>query len=156
MAQRMDIQYIRLYTDGSAALKLEPAVSQNKPNLNRRPYKVKCKKIYVDPVAILSIAVAVCMLVMMCVGFAQLGQAKKQVAVMEAYVDRLQAENERLTMQYQEGYNLEEVRQTALEMNMIPAEQAQYVLIEIPAEPEQPTQVSLWERLGTFLTGLFA
>jgi hypothetical protein len=44
----------------------------------------------------------------------------------------------------------------ALEMNMIPAEQAQYVLIEIPAEPEHATQVSLWERLGTFLTGLFA
>ena len=155
MAQRMDIQYIRLYTDGSAALKLEP-VSQNKPALNRRPYKAKSKKIYVDPVAILSIAVAVCMLVMMCVGFVQLGQAKKQVAVMEAYVDRLQVENERLTMQYQEGYNLEEVRQKALEMNMIPAEQAQYVLIEIPVEPEQPTQVSLWERLATFLTGLLA
>ena len=156
MAQRLDVQYIRLYTVGSAALKLESAAPQETFAQQKKPRKIKCKKIYVDPVAILSIAVAVCMLVMMTVGFVQLRQARNEVAVMESYVEQLQAKNAVLSAEYKAGYDLEEVRQTALAMNMIPMEQAAHVTLEIPEEPEQITQPTLWERIGTFLTGLFA
>lgn len=156
MAQRMDVQYIRCYTDGSAALKLESVVPQNHNQAKHSPNKVKCKKIHVDPVAILSIAIAVCMIVMMCAGFAELRQARQQVAFMQNYVDQLEAKNQVLSAQYHAGYDLEEVRRTALAMDMIPAEQAAHVVIEIPAEPEQVVQPSIWEQIGTFLTALFA
>ncbi len=156
MAQRLDVQYIRLYTDGSAALKLESAVPQPKTAAHKKPHKVKRVKIFVDPVALLSIAVAVCMLVLMTVGFVQLHQARSQVDVMENYVERLETKNAQLSGEYKSGYDLEQIRQAALEMQMIPAEQAAHVNILIPAEPEQVEQITLWERIGTFLTGLFA
>ena len=156
MAQRLDVQYIRLYTDGSAALKLESAAPQTKTVEHKKPHKIKRVKIFVDPVALLSIAVAICMLVLMTVGFVQLRQTRAQVAVMESYVERLQAKNAVLSNEYKNGYNLDQIRLAALEMQMIPKEQAAHVDILIPAEPEQIQQITLWERIGTFLTGLFA
>lgn len=155
MVKQPNVEYIRLYTNGSAALKLEPAVKTvNTPK--KAPRKHKRKNIYIDPVAILSIAVAVLMLVTVITGFVRLQEARDEVTVMEEYVDRLQADNTRLTHQYKIGYNPEEVRRTALALNMIPAEQAAHISIEIPPETEQVTQLTLWERIGTFLTGLFA
>ena len=156
MAQRLDIQYIRLYTDGSAALKLESAVSEQKYHTQRVPQKVKRIKLYIDPVAILSIAVAACMLIMMFVGFTQLHQARTRVETMQAYVDRLETQNAMLSNEYKEGYNLDQIRQEALEMQMIPVQQAAHVSLYIPAEPEAAEQITLWDRIGTFLTGLFA
>ena len=156
MAQKMAVQYIRLYTDGSAALQPEPVYThQNTATLPQKS-KQKCKKLFVDPVAFLSICIAVCMIVMMFVGFAELKEARAQIAVMENYVQRLETEHTRLATEYAEGYNLEEIRRSALALNMIPAEQAAHVTIYVPEEPEQMTQLSLWERIGTFLTGLFA
>lgn len=156
MAQKMQVQYIRLYTDGSVALKPEPVYASHKTAPLPKVGKAKCKKIFVDPVAMLSIGVALCLIVMMCVGFAQLNQARAEVEVMESYVERLEDQHAELSAQYKSGYNLEEVRQNALALNMIPAEQATRVTIQIPAEPEQVAQPTLWERIGTFLTGLFA
>lgn len=156
MAQRVNVEYIRLYTVGSAALKLESAVPAQKTNAQKRPHKAKRIKIFVDPVALLSIAVAACMLVMMFVGFAQLRQARSQAEVMEAYVQRLEAENTELSNKYRSGYNLDQIRQSALEMQMIPAQEAAHVTLYIPAEPVQEEQITLWDRIGTFLTGLFA
>ena len=156
MAQRMNVEYIRLYTAGSAALKLESAVSEQKANTQRLPQKEKRIKLYIDPVAFLSIAVAVCMLVMMFAGFVHLHDARAQVDAMQFYVERLEAEHVMLSNEYKEGYNLDQVRQAALEMQMIPAEQATHISLYIPAEPEQVEQITLLDRIGTFLTGLFA
>ena len=156
MAQRMDVQYIRLYTNGSAALKLESAVPQTNTAFHKKAGKIKRVKVFVDPVALLSIGIAICMVVLMSVGFAQLHQARAQVEAMESYVDRLQAENATLSNEYRTGYNLDQIRQAALELQMIPAEQAAHVSLFIPAEPEPIQQVTLWERISTFLTGLFA
>ena len=152
----MNVEYIRLYTVGSAALKLESAASEQKTNTQRLPQKVKRVKLYIDPVAFLSIAVAVCMLVVMFAGFTRLHDAHAQVDVMQSYVDRLEAENAVLSNQYKEGYNLDQIRQAAYEMQMIPAEQATRVTLYIPAEPEQVEQITLWDQISTFLTGLFA
>ena len=156
MAQKTPVQYIRFYTEGSTALQPEPVITrQNTAHLPEN-LKPKCQKIFIDPVAFLSIGIAICMIVMMFVGFVELKHAHQQVAVMENYVQRLEEENARLSAEYADGYNLEEIRYNALALNMIPAEQAAHVTIHVPEETEQPTQLSLWERIGTFLTGLFA
>ena len=106
--------------------------------------------------AILSIFVAVCMLAAVITGFVRLKQTNDQVAVMQAYVDRLEAEHAVLSHRYASGYDLDAVRRTALALDMIPAEEATHISIAIPPEAEPVTNPTLWERLGTFLTGLFA
>ena len=156
MAQKMAVQYIRLYTEGSAALQPEPVYTHQDTTHLPENLKPKCQKIFVDPMAFLSIGIAICMIVMMFVGFVELKQTRHQVAVMENYVQRLEEEHARLSAEYADGYNLEEIRYNALALNMIPAEQAACVTIYVPEEPEQAIQLSLWERIGTFLTGLFA
>ena len=159
MTQRAGVEYVRYYTSGSAALKLEPVqdprfVPTETPAAS--PYKLKRKKIFVDPVAVASILLAVCMLVAVFAGFARLKQARGEVEAMEAYVHTLQAEHAVLNRRYKSGYDLEVIRETALALDMIPAEQAACVKIPIPQEQENPAQMSFWERLDTFFAGLLA
>lgn len=155
MAKRPNVEYIRFYTDGSAALKPVP-VQSKQPKVKAAPKKAKRIKIFVDPVAMLSIVVAVCMLVAVLTGFVRLKQAKEQVAVMEEYVEDLQAEHTMLTHRYESGYDLDKIRQTALALDMIPAEHAPHISIEMPQQVQEVPQLTMWERISTFLTGLFA
>jgi len=157
MAQKMQVQYIRYYTDGSAARKLAPVVPQQQEEIPLpRQRRVKRKVLYVDPLPAVALLLAGCMLILMAVGFIQLMDAKAEIAAMEAYVEELTEKNASLSAQYQEGYDLERVRQTALALDMVPAEQVQSITIMLPAEPAQPEQVTLWQQIGTFLAGLFA
>ena len=156
MAQRVDVQYIQFYTQGSAARKIQPAV---KPQTGTLPQikKRKIQRVYVDPVAALGTVVALCMLVMMMVGIGQLRNEQIRTAEMTAYVEQLQAKNIALQTQYEEECDLEAVEKTALALGMIPQPQATHtsIQIELPVV-ENHMQVSLWQRIGTFLTGLFA
>lgn len=156
MVQRVDVQYIDFYTQGSAARKIQPAVKTQTgtlPQIKKR----KIQRIYVDPVAALGTVVAICMLVMMMVGISQLRSEQQKTAEMAAYVEQLQAKNTALQAQYEEECDLEAVEKTALALGMIPQPQAAHttIQVELPAA-ENDTQVTLWQRIGTFLTGLFA
>ncbi len=156
MAQRVDVQYIRYYTQGSAAKQVLPAVKQETGVLPQRK-KRKLQRIYVDPVAILGTTVAVCMLIAMVVGITRLQAAQQKTAAMTAHLEQLQAENTALQAQYDAQCDLEEVKKTALALGMIPSEQATRTAIEVelPAV-ENEIPMSIWQRIGTFLTGLFA
>lgn len=155
MASRNDIQYIRFYTDGSAARKIAPGFSGfgkiSQPKANRK----KRLRIYVDPVALLSIAVAVCLLICMGVGIAQSKAAQQQTQQLQRYVRELSEQNAELKDTYKNGYDLEAVEETALALGMIPREQAQRITLEVTVPPQEQT-VTLWTRIGTFLAGLLA
>ncbi len=156
MAQRVDVQYIRYYTQGSAARSILPAA---KPQTGKLPQikKKKLQRIYIDPVATLGAAVALCMLVMMVVGISQLRAEQQKTAEITAYVEQLQAKNTALQAQYEEECDLQAVEKTALALGMIPCEQASRTAIHVePLRVENDMPVSLWQRIGTFLTGLFA
>ena len=154
MAQQTVVQYVRYYTPGSAAQKVLPASSYHKA-VRSAPKKRRLHKVYVDPVATLGIVVAVCMLISMVVGIAGLNRANREVQATQAYVDQLNQENERLSQQYRESYNLKEVEQMALIMGMIPQAEATRITISVPQiQPEQ--ELTTWQQIGTFLTGLFA
>ena len=101
-------------------------------------------------VTILASAAALLALRGLMLGYQQQRQALQSQAL------QLQQENAELSARYAEGYDLKNVEKTALALGMIPAEQAAHV--PLPATvPEQETQpLTLWERIGTFLTGLFA
>ncbi len=156
MAPKVNIQYVQFYTSGSAAKKVAPAISVHTgalPQIKKR----KLHRVYVDPVATFGIVVALCMLVMMLVGVSQLHQEQNRIAYMEQQVEMLSVENERLQSQYEAEMDLESVEEIALALGMIPQQDAvnSYIHIEVP-ETQGPDHITLWNRIGTFLTGLFA
>ncbi len=155
MAQRVDIQYVKFYTRGSAAKRVMPAIPLHTGALPR----VKKRKrvcVYVDPVATLGIVVAVCMLIMMAVGVSRLQAEQQKTAAIVAYVEQLQQENASLRAQYAQECDLEAIEKTALALGMIPMEEADHISIQVELPAQQEQVLSIWQRIGTFLTGLFA
>ncbi|MBQ8880559.1 MAG: hypothetical protein IJ030_00070 [Oscillospiraceae bacterium] len=155
MAQGVDVQYIQFYTQGSAAKQIAPAISVHTgalPQVKKR----KALKIYLDPVALIGTAVAICMLIMMFVGCASLQAEQKKTAAMVEQVELLRQENESLRVQYAAECDLEEVRETALALGMIPREEAAHTAIQLELPPVEVPPVSTWQKIGTFLAGLFA
>ena len=157
MAQKPKIQYVgQFYVHGSEARALQLEEERKKTKARRPLARLQqVELIYVDPVATLAIAVAVCMLVLMAVGIAQFGAARQEAVTMERYVTRLSAENEALISEYQAGYDLEAVEKTALALGLVPKDQVEQITIQLEL-PEQQVQITLWDRIGTFLAGLFA
>ena len=155
MTQRVDIQYVQFYTSGSAAKRVAPAISVHTgalPQIKKR----KVRRIYVDPVAILGTAVALCMLVMMLVGLSSLRAEQEKTVAMVEYVEQLRQENEALHAQYAAECDLEKIEETALALGMIPREEASHIAIQVSVPEVQEEPASLWQKIGTFLTGLFA
>ena len=156
MAKKYGIEYVNYYTDGSTARKIMPALRSVKAMLPK-PKKHKRKVIYLDPVAVLGMTVAVCMLLMMFVGLVQLKAAHRQTMAMEQYVQKLDERKELLSEQYHAGYDIEEVEHTALALGMVPKSQVQQTTIHMPMlETETVQSMTLWDRIGTFLSSLFA
>ena len=155
MAQN-NSRYIQFYTPGSAAVKVQIQDEQKWAPLPE-PKPEKKIIIPVDPVAIFGFVVAVCMLVLMTIGINQLNDTRREVATLEHYVAQLTAENHTLEQTYTEGYNLDDIRQKALDMGMISVEEIPQTQIQItiPAAQAEET-VTGWERFTTYLTGLFA
>ena len=154
MAQHPDVQYIRFYTDGSAAKKVAPIVPLHTIRL---PKIKKHKKLVlrIDPVAICGIIMAAVMLVLMTVGAVQLHNVRKDLETMSGYVETLRQENASLQTTLSEGYNVAEIERTALALGLVPREQVKHVTIELPAE-EIESEPNSWDQFYTFLTGLFA
>ena len=132
MTRYPNVQYVHFYTDGSAARKLEPVIPFKK-NTVRIPAQKKSKRkvIYLDPVAVLSMAVALCLLVVMVLGVGRFYDAKAENDTMAAYVHYLQQENQRLTQEYVQSYDLNEVKQTAKALGMVPAQELGSVAIDV-------------------------
>ena len=154
MAQKLNVQYIRFYTDGSAAHKVAPVAPIETMKL---PKVKKQKKIVlrVDPVSVAAIVMAAVMLVLMVVGVTQLRGARQDAEVMEAYANTLRQENVRLSAEYSNGYDLEQIEKTALALGLVPQEQVRHISLQVPQIQEEETP-GAWERFYIFLTGLFA
>lgn len=157
MPRKPEIQYVgQFYVHGSEAKKVEVQQTPKKNKAQLPGQQVRqVKQISLDPVAICGMAVAVIMAVVLVFGAAQIGDAWDEYEVMAGYASDLRYENIRLTRQYQSKYNPEDIRIAALNLGMIPVEEAKTVALTVTmpvAEPE-PT---LWEDITWFLKGLFA
>lgn len=154
MARQNEICYINYYVSGSAAYQVEQKPVKQKAKLPKMRRKKRIV-VHVDPMATLGIFVACVMFVLMVVGAVRLGAVRQQAEQMSNYVSQLQNETAQLRAEYEQGYDLEEIRKIAEARGMIPIEDAQQVQIrvEIPEMTEEPT---VWESFVTFLTGLFA
>ena len=134
MARQPEVQYIRLYTQGSSARQLEMTRPERKKPRTKlpKPRQVKARVIRLDPLALCATVVAAVMLVMIVVGCVALYQAEAYGEQMERYVDSLTVENQVLAQTYAEGYDLEEVRQIALSLGLVPVEEVTHISLELP------------------------
>ena len=157
MALQPDIQYVPIcYVDGNTARKLEQPIYKTPAAPKPRSRKAKRIVIAIDPVAIFGLLIAAVMLVCMVSGFVQYSVLQAQNRQMTDYVTALELENAQLSQEYHDGYDLDEIRTFAEENNMIPAEDASQIQVEVQLPQQQTQPVSLWESITTFLAGLFA
>ena len=158
MAKKDEIQYIRLYTDGSSACSVDFSTPEKKKRNKTRLPKASPQRdvlIRLDPAAFFGILVAGIMFVMMLVSCVQLIQTQNQAQEMQAYVAHLQSENTQLQVQYEESFDLAEVEEMALALGMVPESQVQHITLDAQM-PEIVPEPTWWEQVSTFLTGLFA
>ena len=157
MNQKPKIQYVgQFYVHGSEAraLQLQEEKRQAKTKLPLARIQ-KIEKIYVDPVALAGIAVAVMMLVTMVLGAVQLKKDWNQYEQVAAYVSELKKENARKSHLYRSSYDLEDIRTKAVSMGLVPKSELQTmaVTVTIPEPEAEPTRM---DEIRFFLEGLFA
>lgn len=157
MAQKAKIQYIgQFYVHGSEAraLELEQQRKQAKTKLPLAKLE-KIEKIYVDPVALVAIGVAVLLLAVMIFGAIQLQQDWLVYQQMHDYVTDLKVENTQLAHIYQGGYDLEDVRMKALAMGMVPKSEVQTMTFTLTI-PEQVPVMTWDQKVVRFWNELWA
>lgn len=156
MVKKPDIQYIdSFYVHGSEArvLELKPKRRIIKTVL---PLSAPDKtiKIAVDPVAIFGVAVAVALLVMLVVGAVQYMDVCRDYRAMMDHVVSVQNQNVELREQYRSQIDLDEIREKALALGMIPAAEAEVITIA-PVMPQRQPQMTRWEEFRWLCEGLF-
>ncbi len=157
MSQKPKIQYVgQFYVHGSEARQIQQPEPKWQPrNILRLTGFQAIEKIYVDPVALVGIAVAVVMLVTMVLGAVQIKRDWDQYEKVSAYVSELKRENARKSHAYHASYDLEDIKTKALAMGMVPKSELQTIAVNVtvPAQEVEPTRV---EEIKLFLEGLFA
>lgn len=157
MAAKPEIQYVgQFYVYGSEARKLEPKRQEHKKNTFReQPKMEQTRVISVDPIALIGLVVAAAMLICLAVCAMQIGDTWQEYEAVSDYMAQLTMKNSSLKHEYANSYDLAEVEATAIALGMIPATEAQTIIlpVHIPAAESEPT---FWEELVWFAQGLFA
>lgn len=157
MARKVDIEYIRYYSAGSEARQLElNPLGRKSPRPARKPQQTKQQVIALDPMIVLGTVLAVCMMVMMVAGAVKLYSVQKQEQQMERYLMTLQQEHETLEDTYYASFDLEEIREQALALGLVPMDQVQQVSIQVTTAQPVQEQTGWFSGIVSFLTGLFA
>ena len=157
VTQKPKIQYVGMfYVHGSEAKKLQEE-QRRKEARTKLPLERlrKMEAIYIDPVALISIAVAVLMLVTMVYGVLRITRDWTEYRQMSAYVSELNLENANLYQEYRENIDLEDVYTKAVALGMLPVEEVptRTITVHVPEAPVEPTWM---ERAPAFFAGLFA
>ena len=100
------------------------------------------------------ILVASVMLLLMLSGMAGLNKINAEVTRLEVYLAELESENLQLHQTYRAGYDLDQIREEALAMGMIPATRA--TTVSLPVAVAEQTEPATGNFFWSFLTGLFA
>ena len=156
MAKKPEIQYVgQFYVYGSEAQavapKKRPQFQLPKPKLELE----KIEKIYVDPVALIGLAVAVVMLVCMVVGACQIRSSWQEYKQMSHYLSELKRENARLEHNYYTSYDLQEVEAQAIAMGLVPLDQIPTLSVRVTVPVMEPEETA-WDEFVWFIQGLFA
>lgn len=154
MDQKPVIQYVgQFYVYGSEVKAPKKKQQSAKVFLPKKPKTGKERRIYVDPVAMGGIVLAVAVLVALVVGAVQLTASMNQYDQELETLTELKRENAKLEHAYRTALDLDTVQEKAEAMGMIPAEEAEKmtVRVSVPEHEEEPTA---WENILWFLSGL--
>ena len=155
MERKPEIQYVgQFYIHGSEARELARQ-EQARQARTRLPLSrlQNVQKVYLDPVALIGIAVALVMLVVMLLGAAQIYAAWEEYETVSAHLDELKRENALLEHGYRSGYDLEDIETKALALGMIPVAEAETIQVTVTVPVVEP-EPSWWEDIVWFLEGL--
>ena len=157
MTRKPEIQYIgQFYVYGSEARQLELLEKKKQAKTKLPIAKLeKIEKVYVDPVALVAIAVAVIMLCTMVTGVLQLRNDWLEYQAVSQYVDTLKEANHEKTEAYRASYDLKDIRVKALAMGMVSKAEAQQMTLKI-TPPEMEPEMTLIDEVKWFVKGLFA
>ena len=158
MTKKNEIQYIRLYTNGSSACSVDFSTPEKKVRNKTKLPKAKPQQMILirwDPMAFCGIVVAAVMFVMMFVSCFQLVKTQNQAQTMQAYVAHLQTQNTQLQIQYEESYDLAQVEKMALALGMVPESEVWHITLD-SRMPEVDPEPTFWEQVGAFFAWLFA
>ena len=155
MAMQPEIRYINSYVSGNVAY--QPKKKPQKQQTVQLPKARRQQKfvIPVDVMAVCGIFTALVLSIMLIVGVSQMFHAQQEAQQMKQYALSLQAENKRLQETYEDSYDLEEIRQIALAMGMVPVEEVTHLQVQLTA-PEEVHEYTAWESFCAFMVGLFA
>ena len=157
MNQKPKIQYVgQFYVHGSEAraIQLQEEKRQAKTKLPLARIQT-IEKIYVDPVALIGIAVAVVMLVTMVLGAVQIKRDWDQYERVSAYVSELKRENASLNHAYRASYDLNDIKSKALAMGLVPKSELETIAVSVTVPQPEP-ELTRAEEIKLFLEGLFA
>ena len=152
MDQKPVIQYVgQFYVYGSEVQARKK--KEHKPVLPKAPRTGVQHCVYVDPVAVCGIAVAVLMLVVLAVGAFQLRAAMQQYNAQSEQLSAIKRENARLEHLYRTSLDLEAVQAQAEKLGMVPAEELEHreLVVTVGQTSEEPTA---WENFLWFVKGL--
>lgn len=154
MARNRNDRYVRFYTYGSTAVKVEdPRRTASLPKYQKPQ---KRKPLPIDPIAFAGSVVAVVLAVLMVVGFIQVAVTNAQVQELEVQLTAVQQEAQMLEERYYGSFDLNEIRMAAESMGMIPAEEAVHVQIQVPAQTVEVQSLSWWDTMLASLRQFFA
>jgi hypothetical protein len=155
MAMQPEVRYINAYVSGNVAV--QPEKMPQKQSSARLPKARKQQKwlIQVDLVAIGGIMAALVLSIMLVTGLVQMNQAKHEAKVYREYATSLKLDNTKMRDTYASEYDLNEVRDIALNMGMVPVEQVEHVTMQV-VTPEVVQEPTAWESFWAFFLGMFA
>ena len=156
MVYKPEIQYIgQFYVYGSEAKQLETKEKAKKAKTRLPLARLeKIEKVYVDPVALVGMAVAVVMLVTMILGFLQIQAAWEEYEVMSSYLSDVKYQCAEKEKEYRSGYDLEVIEEQALALGMVPRDQVEVRTLTVTI-PEPEPETTWVDDLKWFLDGLF-
>ncbi len=155
MAQKPRIQYVgEFFLYGSEAPKVAPKPKKTTPKMPTLHLE-KLQKIYIDPLALCCVLVAVGMMTVLLLGAFHMKELREQYDAAQEQLMELKRENASLSHAYHTRYDLEEIRANAEKMGMIDAKDADRftVRFSVPVPEEEPTA---WDEFIWFLSGLFS
>ena len=154
MAAKPEIQYIeRFYVYGSevaAQKELEEQAEEKK----HKKANLQIHKIYIDLTALLWTAAAIVLMASMIFSASRLVQMTEQRDLMQHYVSELQANNAALRHNYRISYDLEQIREQANEIGLVPEDQVETRFIRVTL-PEHKHKWTMIENIQWFFQGLF-
>ena len=155
MAMQPEVRYINAYVSGNVAV--QPEKMPQKQSSARLPKARKQQKwlIQEDLVAIGGIMAALVLSIMLVTGLVQMNQAKHDAKVYREYATSLKLDNTKMRDTYASEYDLNEVRDIALNMGMVPVEQVEHVTMQV-VTPEVVQEPTAWESFWAFFLGMFA